>query len=505
MMGNIVLQTILKEIKQVLYYSLVVDSTPDCSHTDQLAIVLRYVFLEESEPKERLLKLLPGIGHSSSSLEEAVINCLSEFGLDIKYLRGQSFDNASNMSGAYTGLQARIKQHNPLAEFVPCAGHSLNLVGSAAAECCTEVVKFFGFIQELYNFFSVSTHRWDILKEHLDKNNTPVVKSLSVTRWSARADALKAVVKGYKTIQKSLIALTKDPVAKPGARLEAQNLEKQFRSFENAFLCTLWNDILERVDKCSNNLQKQTMNLTAATKQLHTLESYVHGKRDEFDNYEQSTIALLGCETPTYSRVRKRKIFADETNENEMEFDGRSAFRTNVFLRVIDSLISNLARRKKAYEVLSDRFEVLSLLVSKESSNEAIAKAAVKLPNCYPEDISSEFANECSHFKMYVELEDMKTIPELYKYIRNNHLTTTFPNLEVAIRIFLTLPVTNCTAERGFSVLARVKNAKRSTLREEKLNSLVLMCSEHDITLKTNFSDIVNNFAQLKLRKKSVI
>lgn len=109
MMGSIVLQTILKEIKQALYYSLVVDSTPDCSHTDQLAIVLRYVFLEESEPKERILKLLPGIGHSSSSLEEAVINCLSEFGLDIKYLRGQSFDNASNMSGAYTGLQARIK------------------------------------------------------------------------------------------------------------------------------------------------------------------------------------------------------------------------------------------------------------------------------------------------------------------------------------------------------------------------------------------------------------
>lgn len=72
------------------------------------------------------------------------------------------------------------------------------------------MVKFFDFIQELYNFFSVSTHRWDILKEHLDKNNTPVVKSLSVTRWSARADALKAFVKGYKTIQKSLIALTKN-------------------------------------------------------------------------------------------------------------------------------------------------------------------------------------------------------------------------------------------------------------------------------------------------------
>lgn len=347
-MGNIVLQTILNEIRNVLYYSLIVDSTPDCSHTDQLAIVLRYVSFEECEPKERLIKLLPGIGHSSSSLEEAVIHCLSEFGLDIKYLRGQSFDNASNMSGAYTGLQARIRQHNPLAEFVPCAGHSLNLVGSAAAECCTEVVKFFSFIQELYNFFSVSTHRWEVLKEHLDKNQTPVVKSLSDTRWSARADALKAVVKGYKEIQKSLNVLSEDPIAKPGARLEAQALEKQFQSFETAFLCILWNDILERVDKCSNNLQKQTMHLSAATKQIHTLEAFIAEKRDEFDKYEQATIALLGCETPTYNRIRKRKIFPDETGENEVEFDGRSAFRIKVYLKIIDSLKSNLSRRKKS-------------------------------------------------------------------------------------------------------------------------------------------------------------
>ncbi|KAG7172178.1 hypothetical protein Hamer_G009519 [Homarus americanus] len=42
-------------------------------------------------------------------------------------MRGQSYDNAATMSGIYTGLQARIKAMNPLAYYVPCAGHSLNL------------------------------------------------------------------------------------------------------------------------------------------------------------------------------------------------------------------------------------------------------------------------------------------------------------------------------------------------------------------------------------------
>lgn len=35
---------------------------------------------------------------------------------DIMNCRGQSYDNASNMSGIYSGLQARIKTINPLAD-----------------------------------------------------------------------------------------------------------------------------------------------------------------------------------------------------------------------------------------------------------------------------------------------------------------------------------------------------------------------------------------------------
>ena len=73
--------------------------------------------------------------------------------------RGQSYDNALNMSGKYTGLQARIHQLNEFAIYVPCAGHSLNLVGVKAAECCLQTVTFFDFVQHLYTFFAGSTHR----------------------------------------------------------------------------------------------------------------------------------------------------------------------------------------------------------------------------------------------------------------------------------------------------------------------------------------------------------
>lgn len=89
------------------------------------------------------------------------------------------------MSGIYEGLQAYVKNQNPLAVYIPCTAHSLNLVGVHSVDCCEEAVNFFSFLQMLYNFFSSSTHRWSILINSIEKKNEEsllVLKSLSDTR-----------------------------------------------------------------------------------------------------------------------------------------------------------------------------------------------------------------------------------------------------------------------------------------------------------------------------------
>ncbi|XP_022178978.1 uncharacterized protein LOC111039694 [Myzus persicae] len=132
LMGQKVRETIIKEIKKAKYFSIVVDSTPDVSHTDQLSFIFRYV-IDNGEPVERFLHFLPNTGHKSEDLAKVVFNVLESNTLDIQNCRGQSYDNASNMSGKYTALQARIKQVCPHAVYVPCSAHSLNLVGECAA------------------------------------------------------------------------------------------------------------------------------------------------------------------------------------------------------------------------------------------------------------------------------------------------------------------------------------------------------------------------------------
>ena len=132
---------------------------------DQLTCVLRYI--ENETPVERFVTFFDNTGHTGQAHATSLLKFLDAVGIDIANCRGQSYDNASNMSGEYNGMQAIIRQKNPLAVFVPCAAHSLNLVGHAAVGSCRLAVAYFGFVQ-LYIFFTGSTARFarlmDVLK-----------------------------------------------------------------------------------------------------------------------------------------------------------------------------------------------------------------------------------------------------------------------------------------------------------------------------------------------------
>ena len=64
-----------------------------------------------------------------------ILGFLDKYRIDISNCSGQSYDNASNMSGKYIGVQTIIKQQSQYAAFISFAAHSLNLVGKSTVEC----------------------------------------------------------------------------------------------------------------------------------------------------------------------------------------------------------------------------------------------------------------------------------------------------------------------------------------------------------------------------------
>ncbi|XP_031336217.1 zinc finger MYM-type protein 1-like [Photinus pyralis] len=82
LMAKKTLDVILDDIRNAMYFSLSVDSTPDISHVDQLVLIIRYLN-QHGEIKERFLGIIPIEAHNAEHLENVILGAFKEFSLDI--------------------------------------------------------------------------------------------------------------------------------------------------------------------------------------------------------------------------------------------------------------------------------------------------------------------------------------------------------------------------------------------------------------------------------------
>jgi len=503
MMGEKVKNTIINEIKNAKYFSIVVDSTPDISHTDQLACIFRYV-KTNGEPVERFLQFITNSGHKSEDLADAIFMVIGENELDIKNCRGQSYDNASNMSGVYSGLQARIKGACPYAIFVPCAAHSLNLVGEYAANCCTLGTEFFNFLQALYTFFSASTYRWEILSDYLTNSKNKTVKRLSDTRWAARHEACSSLSQNWTELLKALNSFVENPIENSKTKCESTGLIKKMNRLEMCILVSFWNDILERFNSTSKKLQTIEIDLTIVINLYTSLINYVTDLRNTFSHYEK--LAMEKSEIKEYKVVRKkkRKIPYDESCQGDTSFEARESFKINTYFVIIDSLLSELRKRKSCYDDINTMFGFFSNMIDLPVIE--VRKKATKLQSQYPEDLDGSFINECIHFHGYLKslpgIVSPKSILELCKIIEDHNIADVYPYVDIALRMYLCCPVSNTSAERSFSVLKRVKSYLRSSMNDNRLNNLAILNIECEITKSISYNEVIEDFAAQKSHRK---
>jgi len=147
--------------------------------------------------------------------------------------------------------------------------------------------------------------------------------------------------------------------------------------------------------------------------------------------------------------------------------------KNEAFIPIMDALILQLNKRKEAYTKLCDKFGFFSDMENIEASE--LRKKALKLVEYYVNDLEVEFVEEIVQFKKYIIhfSNETKNMQGMLKYLNNNlSLNTTFPNVEIALKLFICMPCSNASGERSFSVLKRVKNYLRSSLSNEKTSAL---------------------------------
>lgn len=130
------------------------DETKDISKKEQLSVLVRYIHIGLIH--ERFIGYIHATELDAYALTEYILQVISELHLGIESCVSQCYDGASVMSGARSGVSARIKELNPKAVYVHCCAHRLNLALVDTVKALPVAEDFFALLQTLYVCFQES-------------------------------------------------------------------------------------------------------------------------------------------------------------------------------------------------------------------------------------------------------------------------------------------------------------------------------------------------------------
>jgi len=210
---------------------------------------------------------------------------------------------------------------------------------------------------------------------------------------------------------------------------------------------------------------------------------------------------LSGASGFSVKRTKYSRRTADDESVQGVTMSNCEEFRISTFLVMIDFFLRDLDTRIKAYTKVDELF---SFLRQTDVEAEVSLAGAIDL---YSKDLEGLSAVDSEWFQWRSLLKNLKVThcspSEMLKLMLQNDFSTSFPNIYILLRHYLTLPVTNCTGERSFSHLKRIKSALRSTQTQERLNNLSLLNIESDLLQKLDFSTVIEAFSSAKCRKRS--
>lgn len=167
----------------------------------------------------------------------------------------------------------------------------------------------------------------------------------------------------------------------------------------------------------------------------------------------------------------------------EVRLSPRDQFKVTSFYGIVDKLHVEMRRRGQIYQEIAEKFSFLIPNANSPYTTEEYGLHSQKLIDYYPEDLNNDLQVEVPQLHSYITHKERlpRTHAQLYQLMNEDRLEAAFPNVQTALRIFLCMVISNCTAERSFSKLKILKNEKRTTMRQERLDALSILYIQSDI------------------------
>ncbi|XP_070397903.1 zinc finger MYM-type protein 1-like [Nothobranchius furzeri] len=475
LLSNKIISTIVSEIKQAKFFSIIPDRTPDNSNIEQLSVVIRFVEVKETPlVKECFLGFFEAVESTGCHLASMTLDKLKELDIPFEDCRGQSYDKGSNMRGKNKGVQARLLQENPRALFMPCVAHTLNLVVSDAANDSVDAMSYFGILQKIYNLFSTSTQRWAILKSHVNLT----LKMWSDTRWDIKIKSIEPFRYEAAAVREALIKV-RDTTKEPKTKVEAQSLSEEVGSYRFSICTAVWYDILFQIQHVSKLVQSPNMAVDVAVNLLrNTHRSLEQFRETGFKSAQiiaRDTCADMNVEVVLKEkRLRSTKRHYSYEATDEPISDALKRLEVSFFNVAVDAALSAILEGFTTLEDVGQKFAVLTNFPS--LSDEELAEKCDALGTIL--EFNGKFDLDRKELVKEEKFPQPATTGHDWPltFLHNNHLTEICPNLWTGLRIELTVPMTVAEAERSFSKLKLIKNYLRSTMSQQRLAGLSIIC-----------------------------
>ncbi|XP_063590423.1 zinc finger MYM-type protein 1-like [Penaeus indicus] len=523
-----VVETIREQVKKSRFYSVECDEVT--SHKDSyMSIVLRYV--HEHTIYERVVGLKHVQSLKGKSLSDVLIEELGKHQIPLKDMIGKGFDGASNMSGKDNGMQQKLTEAGAtMSLYFHCFAHRLNLVLGKCAETLPMVKDVFETIGSIFTVMEGSPQRMAVYEENLKKfsvkEGRTALRAFSDTRWTARADNLAATVNTLPALIATLEELKSSDAACEGLLI-------RIGTFEFLLKVLILKECFDRSRYASEYLQREEMDMVTAVDSVTTLIRQISSLRTEqklsdFVQMAKERAAEFGIVDDFSPPDKRRRTLPSRLVDGQTVLDAsfsyrigaeteniqaesqEDTFRRSFYYTLLDLLLNELQKRfsSEACEVM---VQLSALCPSKW--NEANVTKIKKFASRY--DIPQEAVGlEYSMFRdsgffesLLQEIEERKAkmfknpyLPLILKKFSEGDLATLYPNLFRVIQIAATIPVTIASCERCHSKVKIINNYLRAKMDEDRIESLLLISSERDLSQDIKLVELVNQFA-IKPRK----
>lgn len=546
--------TINKGISEASFFSISIDSTFDASRTEQISFIARYVN-STGDIFERLLALKSSAITTGEVLFNIFKSVMEENNLQWKTaLVGQSYDGAGNMSGEHKGLQSRIKLENDHALFIWCHAHRLNLVVTSIISKGKDGIDMFGNLESLYAFLWTSKKRVDIFRQKqyklYPKKQLQSVKRVATTRWMSHSVALKTIISKFEALIQTLEEIIeKEGPSDVKAAATANGLIRYFLSFRfilTAFCFKILFDILDPLNKA---FQESDIDLLTATDLIFSARYDL--KKSRNDNVFQNTVNnakdFINASDREFEELKQmrpikvpRKHDQNVICSDNAIVDPLFKMKVETFNVILDTTLSTLESRfndehigilrdislfsKKRIDEINinvnkfpiDSFSVFCstyTIISQEDLKTEYLQFVkifkmlnnnIELPHelhqthNFDEDdkltsSSSDEEEELLPTKSKREMQNAGSINHVFKVFCTANMSTVFPNLYIALKITVTLPVSSASTERSFSRLKLLKTRLRTSTSQNRLENLLIISCENDIEVDKD--EVVKKFA----------